>query len=61
MLQDWNFIKEKAAPALVFSCEFREFFRKRFFQNTSKELLLNLRNENKASENEIFNRWFYLL
>ena len=31
-----------------------------FFQNTSEQLLLNFTNENKTSENEISNRWFYL-
>ena len=30
-----------------------------FFQNSSGQLLLNFTNENKASENEISNRWFY--
>ena len=44
----------------VFSCEFSEFLRTPFFQNTSEQLLLNFTNENKASENEISNRWFYL-
>ena len=41
----------------VNSAEFlRTFF---FFQNTFGQLLLNFTNENKASENEISNWWFY--
>ena len=51
-------LSKKEAPALVFSCEFSEFLRTPFFQNTSEQLLLNFTNENKASENEISNWWF---
>ena len=43
----------------MFSCEFSEILRTPFFQNTFEQLLLNFTNENKASENEISNRWFY--
>ena len=39
----------------------QRIFKDAFFQNTSERLLLNITNENKASENEISNRWFYLI
>ena len=57
MPQACNFIKKETLTQ-VFSCEFSEFLRTPFFQNTSEELLLNFTNENKASENETSNRWF---
>ena len=43
-----------------FSMNSLKFLRTPFSQDTSEQLLLNFTNENKASENEISNWWFYL-
>ena len=53
-------LSKKATSTQVFSCKFNEFFRTPLFQNTSEQLLLNFANKNKASENEVSNRWFYI-
>ena len=48
-----QFYQKKDTPTQVFSCQFSENFK-----NTFRQLLLNFTNENKASENDISNRWF---
>ena len=49
--------QKKETTTQVFSCEFSEIFKNTFFSEHI-QTLLNFTNENKASKNDISNRWF---